>query len=101
MSTASKTYYVAGIMDGCVIATFALPSDTPQKYVDAIDKAGAEGFVVGDYVKGLNDFYKESANVRVPIIYAYQYVEDKLNGMSPKELADFEARLRKLASQAK
>jgi len=95
LATSDKVYYVGGIKDGQVIATFALPADTPRKYIDILNSTDPTGFVVGDYAKALDDFYKEPANVRIPIIYAYHFISKKLSGMSPTDLADFEANLRK------
>jgi hypothetical protein len=100
LSDNSKAFYVAGIEDGEVIALFALPS-APKACSDAVTKLEPRGYVAGDYVKMLDEFYREPANVRVPIVYAYNYALKKLAGMSAKELSEMEATMRKFALDGK
>lgn len=53
------------------------------------------GFLFSELAKQIDIFYSDSANLRIPVLEAYIYTKRKLRGDSPKELADFEALLRR------
>ena len=92
----AKAYYMTGIKDGRMIAMLALPS-TAKQCTQAISNQEPQGFLVGDFVKVLDEFYKEPANVNVPIIYAYDYVAKKLSGIPANRLSELEANLRRMS----
>ena len=57
------------------------------------------GFTTRDLSSEVTSFYRERANIRVPIIYAYEYALKKTKGASQRELIEFTTSLRKQWNQ--
>lgn len=48
--------------------------------------SGFEKITVGQFLSGVNAFYRDYRNQSIPVNYAIQYVRDDINGKSPQEL---------------
>jgi hypothetical protein len=48
--------------------------------------SGFENITVGQFLSGVNAFYRDYRNQSIPVNYAMQYVRDDVNGKSPAEL---------------
>ena len=48
--------------------------------------SGFENITVGQFLSGVNAFYRDYRNQSIPVNYAMQYVRDDINGKSPAEL---------------
>ena len=53
------------------------------------------GFRFSDLVQQVDAFYKDRANIRIPVAYAYSYSVKKMSGDSPELLERFLSSLRK------
>jgi hypothetical protein len=53
------------------------------------------GFRFSEIAKQIDTFYADTVNLRIPVIEAHIYCKRKMKGDPPKDLADFEALLRK------
>jgi hypothetical protein len=49
--------------------------------------SGFENITVGQFLSGVNAFYRDYRNLSIPVNYAIQYVRDDVNGKSPAELS--------------
>jgi hypothetical protein len=47
--------------------------------------SGFENITVGQFLSGVNAFYRDYRNQSIPVNYAIQYVRDDINGKSPAE----------------
>jgi hypothetical protein len=56
---------------------------------------------VDEYVKTIDAFYKETANVRIPMLWAYKYASTKLKGASEATLNDLTVNYRQQVAHAK
>lgn len=83
----NRAFYVNGIGEGLVLAK--------REGLNWERVSPPLGFRMSDLVKQIDNFYSDSANLRIPIIEVYVYTIRKLKGDSAKELADFEALLRR------
>lgn len=52
----------------------------------------------GEIMEGLDDLYRDPANVQVSVPYAMAYFQEKVNGASPENLAEQLASLRKISA---
>jgi hypothetical protein len=57
------------------------------------------GFKLSDEVKQIDIFYKDSANLQIPIIESYRYMIKRMNGASQRELDNLAASLRNKYNQ--
>jgi hypothetical protein len=48
--------------------------------------SGFENITVGQFLSGVNEFYRDYRNQSIPVNYAIQYVRDDISGKSPAEL---------------
>ena len=48
--------------------------------------SGFENITVGQFVSGVNAFFRDYRNQSIPVNYAIQYVRDEINGKSPADL---------------
>jgi len=97
-SPAEKQLYVTGIADGVflqsvVAATKAGGTNSPD--VSLYPK----GFQITDIVQGIDAFYGDRTNVKVPVLFSYLYVMTKIRGASQQELDAMAARFRQQANQ--
>jgi hypothetical protein len=56
------------------------------------------GFLITDIVQGIDEFYRDRTNMKVPILFSYLYVM-KIRGASQEELDAMAARFRRQANQ--
>jgi hypothetical protein len=49
--------------------------------------SGFENITVGQFLSGVNAFYRDYRNQSIPVNFAIQYVRDDINGKSPQELS--------------
>ena len=57
------------------------------------------GFLVADIVQGIDAFYSDRTNVKVPIAFSYLYVITKIKGAPQEDLDRMVARFRRQANQ--
>jgi len=92
-----KLLYVAGIHDAIIWKAISSPEKVTKDSV-----SWAEGFVVNDYISELDAFYKDTANIRIPLPVAVDYCTRRLRGQVKKDDLEAEViRLRKLTSDWK
>jgi hypothetical protein len=89
-SNSFKTGYVVGFQDtlnglGSKESSTLLPKN----------------MTVGDAIRAIDIFYEERENRAIPIIGAISVVTAKANGMSPTELEQFKANLRRSFADSK
>jgi hypothetical protein len=58
-----------------------------------------KGFLIADIVQGIDAFYRDRTNMKVPILFSYLYVMTKIKGASQQELDAMAARFRRQADQ--
>jgi hypothetical protein len=97
-SPAEKQLYVTGIADGVflqsvVVATKAGAANPPDAPLYP------KGFLITDIVQGIDAFYRDRTNVKIPILFSYLYVMTKIKGASQQELDAMAARFRRQANQ--
>jgi hypothetical protein len=92
-----KLLYVVGIHDSIVWKAISSPEKITNDNVN-----WAVGFVVNDYISELDAFYKDTANIRIPLPVAVDYCTRRLRGQIKKDDLEVEViRLRKLTSDWK
>src|SRR5262245_15494510 len=89
----SKIWFLYGIESGVGLAGSATHEDARS----LLSEFGVKGFRFSDVAAEVDAFYRERANIRVPVAFAYHYVVKKMKGASPDELNTFAAQLRKAA----
>jgi hypothetical protein len=96
-SHVEKSLYATGIADGVflhsVVAASKIKSATPDQSLYPA------GFLIADVVQGIDLFYSDRANMRVPILFSYLYVMTKIKGASQLELDAMASRFRREANQ--
>jgi hypothetical protein len=92
----SKVWFLYGIESGVGLAGSATHED-PRAL---LSEFGVKGFRFSDVAAEVDAFYRQRANIRVPVAFAYHYVVKKMKGASPDELNTFAAQLRKAAQAA-
>jgi hypothetical protein len=97
-SPEEKQLYVTGIADGIFLQSVVAASK-----VGAANLADMplypKGFLITDIVQGIDVFYRDRTNMKVPILFSYLYVMTKIKGASQQELDAMAARFRRQASQ--
>ncbi len=63
------------------------------------DQLTVKGFRFYDLVQQVDDFYRDSSNVRIPVVDAYIYTLRKLKGAKKQDLEDYAAELRSKYNQ--
>jgi len=97
-SSAEKQIYVTGIADGVVLQSIIAASKAGGK--NSPDASlYPKGFLFTDIVQGIDAFYGDRTNVKVPILFSYLYVMTKIKGASQQELDAMAARFRQQANQ--
>lgn len=89
----ARVALLAGIDDGMVFL-----ADEGIVPIEKVNRYTVPGFYVSDFATQLNAFYKDTANIRIPVTYAYNYAARKSKGESPRDLENFLANLRKIWS---
>jgi hypothetical protein len=56
------------------------------------------GTSYGDVVLAIDKFYEDTTNTRIPIVYAFEYVGNKIKGAPPADLETLLASLRRAAA---
>ena len=82
-----KLGYILGFGDGIRMFVASRSDDKSQGYF------GHSKF--GEIEDALNDFYRDPANVQIPVEAAMYFFQTKVNGASPKNLAEQLAGLRR------
>jgi hypothetical protein len=101
LSEGGKVMYINGLLDGQDLSVLTLQDNKISKQIQQAVMYYADGYRVDDYVKTINAFYKEPANVRVPMLWAYKYASTKLKGASEAKLNELVANYRQQVAQAK
>lgn len=92
-----KRLYVTGIADGVFLQAVVAATKTGNTSPDV--SLYPKGFLITDIVQGIDSFYKDRTNVKVPVLFAYLYVMTKIKGAPQQELDAMAARFRQQASQ--
>lgn len=87
----SKITFLLGIEEGTNLLTLQMQSDKrPAKSIQDALTSGRNitisGFMFSDLTSQVDEFYSDSANIRVPVIEGYRYVLWKLKGVELEEL---------------
>lgn len=96
-SQEEKYLYAQGIADGVVLHSVVVASKIKDAAPD--QSLYAAGFLIADIVQGIDAFYSDRTNMRVPILFSYLYVITKIKGASQQELDAMASRFRRQASQ--
>jgi len=89
----SKIMLLYGIQSGVALGA-AVSGNT-----SIIPELSVEGFRFSEVAAEVDAFYRERANIKVPVPFAYHFVVKKMKGASPAELSSFAAQLRRHAGQ--
>jgi hypothetical protein len=93
-----KQLYVSGIADGVFLQSVVAASKTgATNPPDA--SLYPKGVLIVDIVQGIDAFYSDRTNMKVPILFSYLYVLTKIRGASQQELDAMAARFRRQANQ--
>lgn len=79
----ARLMYIRGLQDGLVLAG-ALVSSRPD--ATTLLRHTAPEFRPSDYIDEINAFFEDSKNVRIPIFYAWEYVNTKFKGAPQRRL---------------
>lgn len=92
-----KLGLIEGYLEGAiqVIADWRISEELRTALVETYSGSST----IGEIVKGLDGFYAEPANARIPIRAAISLFRAKVNGISPAEFEKQVAVLRELASR--
>jgi hypothetical protein len=93
----AKLMYISGLRDGRVIAGAVILQAASKQTQRELDEHEAKGFTAGDFVREIDDFYKDPANIRIPMMYGYEYANLKFKGRSAAELEEVISDWRKWA----
>lgn len=91
-----KMLYVAGIGDGITLQSVAAAAAGNSRSPETL--LYPKGVAIADIVAGMDDFYKERANMRIPIMFSYMYTVRKIKGATQQELDDLVVRFRRNAN---
>ena len=109
LSSSQKASHLTGIQEGIKLCLDQIKGDLQisAELMDAMKESGvfdrrrllftSQG--ISAIEGGLNTFYRDSANLEIPIIAAYQHVTLELNFASPQELANNLSNLRRKYSE--
>jgi hypothetical protein len=103
---ATKIGYVAGLSDGVMeimrnACGKAPNSQWGHECIDAAIKASGSALgesTGGEIVEGVDDFYRDPANVQIPVPNAMKYFQLKVQGAKPDKLAVVVAEYRRQAA---
>jgi hypothetical protein len=104
LSSSQKASHLTGIQEGIKLCLNQIREDL-QISADLMREMNDSGMFdrrrllfssqgISGNEAGLNKFYQDSVNLKIPIIYAYQHVTLELNYASPQELANNLSNLR-------
>jgi hypothetical protein len=97
-SPGEKQVYVTGIADDVFLQS-VVPATKPGAANAPDASLYPNGFLITDIVQGIDAFYKDRTNMKVPIAFSYLYVMSKIKGASQQELDAMAARFRQRANQ--
>lgn len=73
----ARLMYIRGIQDGLVLAA-ALIDSKPDATM--LLRHTAPEFRPSDYIDEINAFFQDPNNIRIPIFYAWEYINSKFKG---------------------
>lgn len=101
--TQNRITYLMAIEEGLRLALLDTSRNESSKVAQAVNRTyerlSIYGFRYSDLVEQVNDFYLDSANLRIPVVEAYAYAIRKLHGDSPLQLSELEVKLRRTYNQ--
>ena len=96
----SKLTLVEGIEQGMMLMAREVGRDATSSDRAAtkkqLDNLTIRGFRMSDIAEQIDAFYRDSVNLRIPIVDAYKYAMKKMHGAKQRELEDYAAELRLL-----
>ena len=99
-SSEEKQLCVTGIADGVFLQSVNVIAATKTGAANPPDVSlYPKGFLITDIVQGIDAFYRDRTNIKVPILFSYLYVMTKIKGASQQELDAMAARFRQQANQ--
>lgn len=94
----SKVMLLYGFQEGMTLllrhTLLKIGPDVTAKTEEVADSLMTYGFRVSDVAKQVDEFYADTANIRIPILDAYVYAVLKIRGATKKEFDDHVVRLR-------
>jgi hypothetical protein len=103
LSEREKGSYLLGFFEGTVAFQLSLAQDTSvtatQDALTAARKRLEPRGTSLEVMKHIDTFYSDTANARIPVIFAFQHVLKRLNGAPAKELEEYVTSLRKRFSE--
>jgi hypothetical protein len=92
---AVKTGYLIGLSDGILAGAesgcFKVLSSACFGATGELGRSAFGQSTMGEIVEGVNDFYRDPANIQIPILNAMKYFQLKIHGAKPEELAQIVA----------
>jgi hypothetical protein len=99
LSEREKGSYLLGFFEGTVALQLSLAQDTSiSATTDALTAARKRlepPATSLEVMKHIDTFYSDTANTRIPVIFAFQHVLQRLKGAPAKELEEYVTSLRK------
>ena len=90
-----KTSYVLGLLDGISVYQQFLRAEFRENYSFYVRELDPAEFNTSELAKQIDAFYRNSADLRIPIPLAFAYVMKRHNGASPTDLQYYLDLLRK------
>lgn len=103
MSVPQQAGLVMGIHYGMLLMANEMSyneSVTSERILNAINRLNTPGAWDSETIASVTEFYKDSTNLRLPVVEAYRFVKMKAVGATPEELGRHLAHLRKFYNQA-
>jgi hypothetical protein len=100
MPLSQKLMTIGGIIEGMyLLADHLYQANKGNAFGLINDVLTVRGSLASDHVTERDLFYKQGANIRIPISYAYLFSVKKMKGASAEELEKYAASLRKQFNQ--
>jgi hypothetical protein len=99
MSSDDKMLYLRAGWDVVRLLMLDLPKPRPTAVEGLIEDLSPEPLTGPEVIQELDIFYKEPANLPVPVVMALGWVTKKAYGASRRELDELEASLRGIATK--
>lgn len=89
-----KSSYIMGFREGLLAASVDDTAEVGCQSYPALLKASIPNATNGEVANVITDFYKDSANVNIPVFVAFQYARNKIAGATKEELDKLAASMR-------
>jgi hypothetical protein len=100
---AAKIAYLFGFMDGANALQVQLDDQPELKSLDGVIWKAKEPLLTkaatGEVAQQIDTLYRDSANLRIPVVFAYKYAVKRINGGTPAELEEYLTNVRRNVSR--